>query len=161
MLVDIYFTESPCPHRRCRRASLGSPGRRRWTADLGCVGLSSGGGGGGGPPAGSFSSAGDCAGVLRCVGLLDVLIVGRGATAPAKGFGNALPRDCAACVQFGRWKRLEAMEVVAWSVFFVVFVPFFFERFFVLRHCVSRQPQQYILCSSVLLRGVLRFGVRG
>jgi len=38
-------------------------------------------------------------------------------------------------VQFGRWKRLEAMEVVAWSVFFVVFVPFFFERFFVLRHC--------------------------
>ena len=47
----------------------------------GCVGLFSGGGrGGGSPPAATFSSAGDDAGVLRCVGLLDVLIVGRGET---------------------------------------------------------------------------------
>ena len=50
--------------------------------NLGCVGLFPGGGGrgGGSPPAATFSSAGDDAGVLRCVGLLDVLIVGRGET---------------------------------------------------------------------------------
>jgi hypothetical protein len=47
-------------------------------------------------------------------------------------------------VRFGRWRRLEAMEVVAWSVFFVVIVPFFFERFvfFATAYLDNHQPPE-------------------